>query len=129
MTAVESTLVVVLGVFTAAACAGTCFGTAHGAEAPVADNASPGACGAAIARLETALNEARAHGHVVANAPESISAMLHHQPTRDSVAKAELDSVKTIEASLATARDLRSRRKRLECISLLAKVVLPVGIR
>jgi len=128
MTAVESTLVVVLGVFTAAACAGTC-GTARGAEAPVADNSSPGACGASIARLEAALNEARTHGHVVANAPESISAMLHHQPTRDSVAKAELDSVERIEASLATARDLLSRRKRSECISLLARIALPVGIR
>ncbi len=126
---VASALVVVLVVLTGAACAGTCFGTARAAEADVTDTAPPGACGAAIARLETALNEARAYGHVVANAPESIGAMLHHQPTRDSVAKAQLESAKRIETLLATARDLRSRRKRSECISLLAKIPLPVGIR
>jgi hypothetical protein len=126
---VRSALLVVLGVFTGAACAGTCFGTARAAEADVTEQAPPGACGAAIARLETALSEARAHGHVVASAPESIGAMLHHQPTRESVANAQIESVKRIETSLATARDLRSKRKRSECISLLAKIALPVGIR
>jgi hypothetical protein len=123
---VGSAFVVVLAVLTGAACAGT-SGTAQAAEAT--DSAPPGACGAAIARLETALDEARAHGHVVANAPESVAAMLHHQPTRDSVAKAENESVKRIETSLTAARDLQSRRKRAECISLLAKIALPVGIR
>jgi hypothetical protein len=55
--------------------------------------------------------------------------MLHHQPTRDSVAKAQVESVKRVENSLATARDLRSKGKRSECISLLAKIALPVGMR
>jgi hypothetical protein len=126
---IESALVVVFGVLTSAACAGTWFGTARAAEAGITDATPPGACSAAIARLETALNEARAHGHVVASAPESVGAMLHHQPTRDSVAKAEIESVKRIETSLATARDLRSKRKRSECISMLARIALPIGIR
>ncbi len=125
----KSPLVVMLGVLTSAACAGTWFGTAGAAEAGITDSAAPGACGAAIARLETALSEARAHGHVVASAPESVGAMLHHQPTRDSVAKAEIESAKRIETSLATARDLRSEGKRSECISILARIALPVGIR
>jgi hypothetical protein len=126
---VGSALVVVLGVMAITACAGTWLGTAQAAEAGVADPAPRGACGTAIGRLETALNEARARGHVVASAPESVGAMLHHQPTRDSVAKAEIESVKRVETSLATARDLRSEGKRSQCISMLARIALPVGIR
>jgi hypothetical protein len=123
---IESALLVVLGVLASAACSGI---AARAAKAGVTDPAPPGACGTAISRLETALNEARTQGRVVANAPESVGAMLHHQPTRDSVRKAELESVKRVEHSLATARDLRSEGKRSECISMLAKIPLPVGIR
>jgi hypothetical protein len=126
---IDSPLVVVLGVLTSAACTGIWFETARAAEAGITDSAPPGACGAAIARLETALSEARAHGHVVASAPESVGAMLHRQPTQESVAKAEIESVTRIETSLATARDLRSEGKRSECISILARIALPVGIR
>jgi hypothetical protein len=128
---IELPLVVVLGVLTTTAFAGIWFGIARGAEAGITDSAPPGACGAAIGQLESALNlsETRAHGHVVASAPESVGAMLHHQPTRDSVAKAEIESVKRIETSLATARDLRSEGKRSECISILARIALPVGFR
>jgi hypothetical protein len=126
---VESAFVVVLRVLTGVACAGAWFGTAQAAEAGVTDSAPHGACGAAIARLATALEEARAQGRVVASAPEAVGAMLHHQPTRDSVRRAEIESVKRVETSLATARDLRSEGKRSECIAMLAKVALPVGIR
>jgi hypothetical protein len=125
---VESTLLVVLGALTGAVCAGTWFGTARAAEAMVAHSAPPGACDAAIARLETALNEARAQRRV-ASAPQSIGAGLHHQPTRDSVRKAEIESVERVETSLATARNLRSESKRSECVSMLAKIALPIGIR
>jgi hypothetical protein len=55
--------------------------------------------------------------------------MLHHQPTRESVREAERESVKRVETSLATAKDLRTEGKRSECISMLAKIALPVGIR
>jgi hypothetical protein len=126
---VESGLVVVLGALMGAACAGTWFGAARAAEAGVTDSAPRGACRAAIVRLETALNEARTQGRVVASAPQSIGAMLHHQPTRESVRKAEIESVKRVETSLATARDLRSEGKRSECVSMLEKIALPVGIR
>jgi hypothetical protein len=46
--------------------------TARAAEAAGTDSAPPGACGAAIAQLETALNEARTQWHVVASASESV---------------------------------------------------------
>jgi hypothetical protein len=65
---IGSALLVVLGVLASAACSGI---TARAAEARVTDPAPPGACATAISRLETALNEARMQGRVVASAPES----------------------------------------------------------
>jgi hypothetical protein len=87
------------------------------ARAGVADPAPPGACGAAIARLETEFNQARAKGQALASAPESIGAMLHHQPTQESVARAQSESEKRVEASLALARTLRAEGRRSKCIA------------
>lgn len=126
---IGSALVVVLGVAASAACAGAWSRGARAVESGVNDPAPPGACRAAITRLETALNEALARGRVVGSAPESVGAMLHHQPTRDSVAKAQSESVMRVEASLATARRLRSEGKRSECISMLEKIASTVGVR
>jgi len=101
---------------------------ARAAEAGVTDPAPTGACRAAIERLETVMNQARANGRVVASAPESVAAMLHRQPTRDSVAKAQSEAVQRVEASLATARKLRSEGRRSECIATLEKVASPLGV-
>jgi hypothetical protein len=123
---IGSALVVLLGV----AASTTWIGAARAVEAGVADDPAPkGACGAAIARLETVLNQARVNGRVVASAPESVAAMLHHQPTRDSVAKAQSESVQRVEASLETARKLRFEGKRSECIATLERVTSPGGVR
>jgi hypothetical protein len=117
----------VLGIAVATA---ACTGVARSVEASVMDDPAPrGACGAAIGRLEAAWNQARAAGRVVASAPASIGAMLHHQPTRDSVALAQSESVQRVEVSLATARKLRSEGKRSECISAIEKITSPVGLR
>jgi hypothetical protein len=125
----RSTLVFVLGVVTGAACTGIRTTAAQGTETGVTNPAPPGACQAAIGRLETALNEALAHGRAVATAPESVGAMLHHQPTRDSVAKAQSESFRRVKDSLATARELRSAGKRSECVSMLEKIAVSVGVR
>jgi hypothetical protein len=126
-TPIRSALVVVF--LASAACTGAWIGVARAVEAGVADPAPIGACGAAIARLETALNQARGNGRVVASAPESVGAMLHHQPTRDSVAKAQSESVQRVEASLAAAWKLRSEGKRSECVATLEKIPSDVGAR
>jgi hypothetical protein len=126
-TPIRSALVVVF--LASAACTGAWIGVARAEEAGVADPAPIGACGAAIARLETALNQARGNGRVVASAPESVGAMLHHQPTRDSVAKAQSESVQRVEASLAAAWKLRSEGKRSECVATLEKIPSDVGAR
>ena len=125
---IRSALVAALGVVTAEAC-GMMIAAAQGAETGVTDPVPPGACRAAIERVETALNEALAHGRAVATAPESVGAMLHHQPTRASVAKAQSESFKRVQDSLTTARGLRSEGKRSECVSMLGKIALPAGVR
>jgi hypothetical protein len=118
-------LVIVMGT----ACAGTTITAAQDTEVGVINPAPPGACQAAIVRLENALSEALARGRPLTIAPVSAGAMLHHQPTRDSVAKARSESVKRVEVSLATARELRSEGKRSECVSMLEKIARSVGIR
>jgi hypothetical protein len=120
---------VVLGILTATACTGTTNAAAQAIEAGVTNHAAPGACHAAIARLESILNDALTRGRSLTTAPESVTAMLHHQPTRDSVAKAQRESVKRVQDSLATAMELRSAGKRSECVSMLEKIALSVGVR
>jgi hypothetical protein len=105
-----------------AACFGVWTGVARAEEAGVTDPVRPGACGAAIARLETALNRARADGQAVVTAPESVDALLHHQPTQESVAKAESEAQKRVETSIELARKLRFEGKRSECVSVARKV-------
>ena len=120
-----------LAVFCVTACAvsSTPFvGMARAVEAALTD-APPGACGAALARVETAFSQARASGHFVASAPESVEAMLHRQPTSKSIARAQTAAVEKIEDSITTARKLRAEGKRAECIGMLDKVVLQLGVR
>jgi hypothetical protein len=123
---IGSALIVLLGV--AASTAWIHTASAVEAEA-INDPAPKGACGAAIARMETALDQARANGRVAGSAPESVSAMLHRQPTRDSVARAQSETEQRVEASLETARKLRVEGKRSECIAVIEKVASPIGVR
>ena len=121
-----SALIVLLGVAASVAW----IRPAPAVEAEVINDPAPvGACGAAIARVETALDQARASGRVVATAPESVGAMLHRQPTRDSVARAQSETEQRVESSLTTARKLRVEGKRSECIAVLEKMASPAGIR
>ena len=100
---VGSALIVAIGVVASAAW----VRTAPAVEAVIDDPAPKGACGAAIARMETVLNQARTNGLGVLTAPESVGAMLHRQPTRDSVARAQSEAAQRVEDTLATARKLR----------------------
>jgi hypothetical protein len=122
---VWSALIVAIGVVASA----TWVGTAPAVEAVIDDPAPKGACGAAIARVEMVLNQARTNGLGVLSAPESVGAMLHRQPTRDSVARARSEAAQRVEDTLATARKLRVEGKRSECIAVLEKVASPVGVR
>jgi hypothetical protein len=116
-----SASLVALGVLAYGAFPATAWAQEAGVVAGLT-GAPPGACGAAIARLETAWNQARASGQALATVPESVGAMLHHQPTRDSVAIAQSESERKVESSIALARKLRAEGKRAECIATVQKV-------
>ena len=109
-----------IGSFLAVLCVTACavsstpfVGTARAVEAALTDLPA-GACGAALARVETALSRARASGHIVASAPESVNAMLHRQPTSKSIAQAQTAAVEKVEDSIhrrpKTARRRQARR-------------------
>jgi hypothetical protein len=118
--------VVVLGIVAGTSCTGTTITMAQG---DFSNSAPPRACSAAITRLANAFNEALVRGRPLVTAPQSVGAMLHHQPTRDSVAMAESESFKRVKDSLATARELRSERRRSQCALILKKVALSAGVR
>ena len=86
-----------------------------------------GSCRAEIARLELVLSQARATGQAVGNAPESSAALLHRQPTAQSVEQATSEAEKTVETALALARKLESEGLDAECAAMLKKVEPPIG--
>ena len=123
-----------IGSFLAVLCVTACavsstpfVGIAQAVEAALT-GPPPGACGAALARVETALSQARASGHPV-SAPESVDAMLHRQPTSKSIARAQTAAVEKIEDSITAARKLRAEGKRAECVGMLEKVASQLGVR
>jgi len=118
----QSALFLVLSIITS----GACNNAAEVAEAR--ETPPPGACGAAIARLETALSQALANGAGVGTARETVDARLHHQPTPKSVEQAATESLMKVQASLATARQMRLEGKRSECIATVGTVAL-AGVR
>jgi hypothetical protein len=101
-------------------------GAAHGVEAALTDPPA-GACGAAIARLETDFNQARASGHIVVSAPESVDAKLHRQPTSKSIESAQIAAVARIADAITAARKLRVDGKRAQCIFVLQQIASPLG--
>jgi hypothetical protein len=103
------------------------FGVASGA-CWAEDAAHATACSSEIARLEMVLGQAQPDRQVVASAPESRAARLHHQPTPNTVATAETEAKEKLDAALALARKLDSERKDSECIAALEKVAVPLGV-
>jgi hypothetical protein len=100
--------------------------TAHAAEETgVSERAPPdqsNICSARIARLEAILQRTRAAGRVAGSATESLTALLHRQPTPQSVARASEDAEKHASATLAQARKLSTEGKEAECVLMLEKV-------
>ena len=94
---------------------------------PVAAYAGP--CSDAIARVEQALSQAQANRQVGPSAPESADALLHRQPTPESVARAQTQADEKTDAALTQARKLNAEGKDSECIAALEQVAVPLGVR
>jgi hypothetical protein len=77
-------------------------------------------CREQIARAEAQLRQ----GEPQATLPESTAAKLHHQPTPETVEKAQTEADNELKAALARARKLDSEGKDSECVAALEKVTL-----
>jgi hypothetical protein len=93
---------------------------------PVAAHAGP--CSEEIARVELALSQAQANRQIGPSAPESAGALLHRQPTPETVARAQTEAEKNTDAALALARKLNAEGKDSECVAALEKGGVPLGV-
>jgi hypothetical protein len=85
-------------------------------------HASP--CGDAIAQLEKAARLSESNSAVGPTASQSIGAQLGHQPTPESVRRAEADSRAGIDAILTRAKALDAEGKTAECMELVGTAKL-----
>jgi hypothetical protein len=83
-------------------------------------------CSNQIAQLEASLIQSM--GSPVATVPQSIDAQLHHQPTADSVRRAEENARLKFASILARAKTLNADGKMTECIQSVAEAKRLLGI-
>ena len=80
--------------------------------------ASP--CSDEIANLETAINASERSPALVPTAPQSVGAQLHHQPTPQSVQRAEAAPSPELNDIITRAKVLDAEGKTKECMELVA---------
>jgi hypothetical protein len=81
-------------------------------------HASP--CSDEIANLETAINVSESSPAVVPTGPQSVGAQLHHQPTPQSVQRAEAAPSAELKDIVNRAKVLDAEGKTKECLELVA---------
>jgi hypothetical protein len=89
-------------------------------------SAHAGPCADEIAQLEKALLQSGSNPAAGPTAPQSIGAQLRHQPTPDSVRRAEVDSRAGLDAILSRAKALDAEGKTAECMELVSTAKLKV---
>jgi hypothetical protein len=77
-------------------------------------------CGERIAKLEIELQQAEADRREL-SARESTAAMMHRQPTPESIARAEVKARRQLASRLETARRLNSQGKEARCLAALGR--------
>ena len=85
---------------------------------PVVAHATP--CGERIAKLEIELRQAEADRREL-SVRESTSAMMHRQPTPESMARAEAKARRQLASRLEIARRLNSQGKETRCFAALGR--------
>ena len=81
--------------------------------------AHAGPCSNAIAQFEQAVQQAANNPSAGPTARQSIDAQLDHQPTPDSVARAEARAQATFDPALARAKRLNAQGHRIDCMRAL----------
>jgi hypothetical protein len=87
-------------------------------------SARAGPCGDEIAQLEKTLRQSEGNPAGGPTASQSIGAQLRHQPTPDSVRRAEVDSRAGLDAVLTRAKALDAEGKTAECMELVGTAKL-----
>lgn len=85
-------------------------------------HASP--CSDEIAQLEKAVRQSESNSAAGPTASQSIGAQLGHQPTPESVRRAEVDSRGGVDAILTRAKALDAEGKTAECMELVGTAKL-----
>jgi hypothetical protein len=91
-------------------------------------SAHSGPCSDAIARLEALVDRSSSIGLAGPTASQSIPAQLHHQPTRESVRRAEIDAKLRLAAILARARTLDAEGRATECMQAVVGAKRLLGL-
>jgi hypothetical protein len=78
-------------------------------------------CSDEIAQLEELVDQSMGHPIAKPTIPQSVDAQLHHQPTRESVRRAEEAAQLRFAAMLARAKMLNADGKTAECIQSVAE--------
>ncbi|WP_020177291.1 hypothetical protein [Methyloferula stellata] len=93
---------------------------------PMAANA--GTCSEEIAKLQKLATATVPRAFVGPTGRQSIGAQLHHQPTPESIAKAQNNAADSVELVLSKAKDLDAAGKEAECMSSLDKAKYLLGL-
>jgi hypothetical protein len=86
--------------------------------------AHAGPCGDEIAQLEKAVRQSESNPAAGPTASQSIGAQLRHQPTPESVRRAEVDSRAGLDTILSRAKALDAEGKTAECMELVGTAKL-----
>jgi hypothetical protein len=84
-------------------------------------------CSNQIAQLEASASQSMGNPIAKPTVAQSIDAQLHHQPTRDSVRRAEENAKLRFASILARAKTLDADGKMTECIQSLAEAKRLLG--
>jgi hypothetical protein len=79
-------------------------------------SAHPGPCSDTIAQLEALVEKSMGNRAIRPALQQSLGAQLHHQPTRESVRRAEIVARSQLAAILARAKILDAEGKATECM-------------
>ena len=87
-------------------------------------SAHAGPCGDEIAQLEKAISQSKTDPAVGPTSSQSIGAQLGHQPTPESVRRAEINSRAGVDDILSRAKALDAEGKTAECMELVGTAKL-----
>jgi hypothetical protein len=91
-------------------------------------SAHAGVCGGAIAQLEALVDPSTENRVSTLTVPQSIGAQLHHQPTPESVRRAEENAQLRFAAILARAKILDVEGKTTECMQSVTEAKRLLGL-